>query len=154
MKISDFLDINSIKVNIRTDNKNDLLETMIFLANKSGKIIDQEEAKQEVLEREKIMSTGVGKGIALPHAKTNAIIDTVGALVTLSEPIDYNALDNEPVRIVFLLLGLENNIGNHLILLSKISRLLNNDSFRGQLLACPNSDAVIELFNKYESDNN
>jgi len=154
MKISDILNVNSIKVNIHVDNKDDLLEIMVFLAEKSGKIIDRDEAKHEVFEREKIMSTGVGKGIALPHAKTNAITDTVGALVTLSEPVDYDALDNKPVNIVFLLLGLESNVGNHLILLSKISRLMNNDSFRGQLLECKKSDEVIELFNKYESDNN
>lgn len=154
MKISDILNVNSIKINVHADNKNELLDTMVFLAEKSGKIIDRDEAKNEVFEREKIMSTGVGKGIAIPHAKTNAITDTVGALATLSNPIDYNSLDNEPVIIVFLLLGLENNVGNHLILLSKISRLMNNDSFRGQLLECKNGDDVISLFNKYETEEN
>ncbi|MFC2131553.1 PTS sugar transporter subunit IIA [Bacteroidota bacterium] len=150
MKITEILDIDSIKINLNVDSKNELLEQMMFLADKSGKVIDREEAKQEVFEREKIMSTGVGKGIALPHAKTNAISKTIGAIAILSEPVDYDSLDGKPVNIVFLLLGMENNVGNHLRLLSKISRLMNNDSFRGQLLQSQSSSEILDLFRKFE----
>ncbi|MFH1050482.1 MAG: PTS sugar transporter subunit IIA [bacterium] len=150
MKISEILNIDSIKVDLKVESKRELLEQMIFLAERSMKIIDREEVKQEVLEREKIMSTGVGKGIALPHAKTNSITDTIGSLALLSQPVDFNSIDDKPVSIVFLLLGMENNVGNHLRLLSKISRLMNNDSFRGNLQQCKTSNEVLELFIQYE----
>ena len=150
MKISEMLNERAIKVNMTIDSKEDLIEQLILLAEKSEKIIDRDDVKHEVFEREKIMSTGVGKGIALPHAKTNSISDTCGALVILKEPVDFDSLDNNPVNIAFLLLGLESNVGNHLRLLSKISRLMNNDSFRGQLLELNTPAQILELFEKYE----
>ena len=150
MKISEILNIESIKIDLSVESKKELLEQMILLAEKSNKIIDREEVKEEVLEREKIMSTGVGKGIALPHAKTNSITDTVGALALLSAPVDFNSIDDKPVTIVFLLLGLENNVGNHLRLLSKVSRLMNNDSFRGNLQLCKTNNEIMELFEQFE----
>ncbi len=150
MKISEILNTDSIMVDLNVESKKELLEQMIFLAEKSRKIIDRDEVRQEILEREKIMSTGVGKGIALPHAKTNSITDTIGAVAILSQPVDFNSIDDKPVSIVFLLLGMENNVGNHLRLLSKISRLMNNDSFRGNLLQCRTSNEVLELFIQFE----
>jgi len=150
MKISDILDINSIKIGLTVESKKDLLEQMIFLAEKSKKIIDRDDVQHEILEREKIMSTGVGKGIALPHAKTNAITGSIGALALLSEPVDFNSLDEKPVNIVFLLVGLENNVGLHLRLLSNISRLMNNDAFRGNLLQCKTAMEVKKLFEQFE----
>ncbi len=150
MRISDILDEKSIKIGLAVDTKEELIDQLIFLTEKQGKIIDKDEVRQEVFEREKIMSTGVGKGIALPHAKTNAISDVCGAIAILKDPIDFDSLDKEPVKIAFLLLGLESNVGLHLRLLSKISRLMNNDSFKSQLLSLNTPKEVIELIKKYE----
>lgn len=150
MKITDILHVDSIKVGLVAANKDELLEMMIDLAEKSGKITDKVLASKEVFNREKLMSTGVGKGIALPHAKTNAVDGSIGALAVLNKPIDFESLDGEPVNIVFLLIGKENNVGNHLRLLSKVSRLMNNDSFRAQLLHCKDMYSVWEFFRKVE----
>lgn len=152
MKISEIINVNSISLNLIAENKKDIIEQMMLLAWKSGKVLDIEEALKEVFEREKIMSTGVGKGIALPHAKTKAITDAIGALAILSVPIDYESLDEEPVNIVFLLLGMENNVGNHLRLLSKISRLLNNDIIREQIIQSKNAGSIMELLKSLEED--
>jgi fructose-specific phosphotransferase system IIA component len=151
MMITDIIDNKSINLNLSVTNKEELLDQMIFLAGKSGNIIDQQEVRNEVFEREKIMSTGVGKGIALPHAKTNAITKTTASMAILKEPINYQSLDEKPVNIVFLILGMENNVGNHLRLLSKISRMMNNDSFRGKLLEAKSASEALELFKKFES---
>ncbi len=152
MRITDIITKNSIAVNLIADSKEDLLEKMLLLAAKSGRINDNTLALKEIKEREKIMSTGVGKGIALPHAKTNAVSESVGSLAFLAEPIDYDSFDGEPVNIVFMLLGRENNVGIHLRLLSKISRLMNNDSFKIQLLDCGTNEEVVDLFNKMEEN--
>jgi fructose-specific phosphotransferase system IIA component len=152
MKITSILEKNSIETPLSAGSKSELLDKMLRLAEKSGKVNNPKEAKREILEREKIMSTGVGKGIALPHAKTNAVEDSIGALAILPDPIDYEALDGEPVDIVFLLLGRENNVGNHLRLLSKISRLMNNESFQSRLRECKSSDDVMQLLMEFEKD--
>ncbi len=150
MKISDILDIKSIDVGFVPKNKEELLTYMLQLASFSNKIINKEEALKEIFARESILSTGVGKGIALPHAKTKSVKESVGALVILQSSIDYDSLDGQPVNIIFLLLGLENNVGIHLKLLSKISRLLNNDIFREDLLNCQSPEHVIRLLKKME----
>jgi len=150
MKITEILNIDSIKIDLKVESKRELLDQMIVLAEKSNKILDREIVKQEVFEREKIMSTGVGKGIALPHAKTNAIKDPVGSLALLNEPVEYSSIDDKPVSIVFLLIGMENHVGNNLRLLSRISRLMNNDSFRGNLQQCNSAKEVMDLFEQFE----
>ncbi len=152
MRITEIITIGSIAINLVADSKDELLEKMLLLAAKSGKITDNDIALKEIKEREKIMSTGVGKGIALPHAKTNAVTESVGSLAFLAEPLDYDSLDGEPVSIVFMLLGRENNVGNHLRLLSKISRLMNNESFKIQLMDCGTTEEVVDLFNKMEEN--
>ncbi len=151
MKISEIINIESIKTNLKVENKEELLDILISLADKSGKIKDKAEARREVFERENIMSTGVGKGIALPHAKTNSVSDSVGGLVTLKKPIDFDSLDGKPVKIAFLLLGMESNVGTHLRLLSKISRMMNDEDFKSELLKRENAKEVIDLFRKYET---
>jgi fructose-specific phosphotransferase system IIA component len=152
MRIIDVLQKESIELNLSFQNKDELLSYIIQLAERSGKIADIESASKAVFDRERIMSTGVGKGIALPHAKTNSVTDSVGALVILNSPIDFEALDGKPVNIIFMLLGRESNVGNHLRLLSKVSRLLNNDAFRSKLLRSETSDEVINIFSEIERE--
>ncbi|MBX3044210.1 MAG: PTS sugar transporter subunit IIA [Candidatus Kapabacteria bacterium] len=150
MKISDILRSNSIKIAIDAETKEHLLESMVELAYDPTKVLDKTQALKDVLEREEVMSTGVGKGIALPHAKSKSVLDSVASLAILKEPIDFDSLDGESVNIAFMLLGPENNVGLHLRLLSKVSRLMNNDSFRLQLLDCKQSEDVLKLFNSME----
>jgi fructose-specific phosphotransferase system IIA component len=152
MKISDVLSVDTIRLNLHVENKNDLIEQMILLAGKSGNIIDIEEVRNEVFDREKIMTTGVGKGIALPHAKTNAIRSTTAALGILAEAVDYDSLDDKEVNIALLLLGMEGQIGEHLRLLSKISRLMGNEFFRTELLNSKSALDVLNLFKTYEEN--
>ena len=150
MNITEILDVKSIQIGLKVKTKTELFKSIVELAIKSGKITDPVAALQEINTREKILSTGIGQGIALPHAKTNAISDTTGALALLDPPIDYDALDGEPVSIVFLILGRENNVGNHLRLLSKISRILNSDQFRKALLSAKDPNEIIKLFSDFE----
>lgn len=151
MNLRDIVAEQSIQVGVAVSDKAELIDRLLELASKSGRINDISEAKAEVLEREKIMSTGVGGGIALPHAKTNAVKEPTGSLIVLSEGIDFDAIDNEDVHIAFLLLGRENNVGLHLRLLSKISRLISGTDFQTRLKDAQNSNDVVELFSEYDS---
>jgi fructose-specific phosphotransferase system IIA component len=150
MRITDILSDDAIKIAYEVASKEDLLQEMVAMLGSSKLVIDTKQALKDVIEREEVMSTGVGKGIALPHAKSKAVSDSIAALVILKKPLEFDSLDGEPVNIAFMILGPENNVGLHLRLLSKVSRLMNNDSFRLQLVECKNKDEVIRLFNSME----
>jgi fructose-specific phosphotransferase system IIA component len=153
MRITEILSEQSILLGLECDEKEELLDKMIDLAYKTGKIKDKDKVRKEVWERENIMSTGVGRGIALPHAKTSQIESPTGALAVLSQPVDFASLDDKPVKYIFLLLGRENEVTVHLKLLGKISRLMNSDTFRNNLEKCKDGKEVIELFNNMEDVN-
>lgn len=149
IEIRKILDEKSIATDKTVENKTELLEFMIELAYKSGKILNIEEVTQKVFEREKLMPTGVGNGVALPHAKTEQITDTVLSMVVLKEPIEYDSLDGLPVSVVLLVLGKESDIGYHLKLLSKISKLLSRESFVSEISWVQTPEEVFAVFDKY-----
>jgi fructose-specific phosphotransferase system IIA component len=145
MNLSDALNIKSIAINAEVENKAALIELLIDLADKTGKIINKEEAKKETFKREAIMSTGIGKGIALPHAKTNSVTDTICALAILKNPIDFDSMDGEPVKLALMLLGKENAVGAHLRLLSRISRLLGDEALKQKLFDSQTPQEAFEI---------
>lgn len=152
MKITDILKKSTILVHEHVAGKDAALSLMIDALTQSGQISNTDEVSRVVWEREKIMSTGIGKGFALPHGKTNSVAETVGCFLTLSDAIDFDALDNMPVNTIFMLIGRENTVGTHLRLLSRISRLMNNDSFRTEVTNAETSDEVFALFEREEAN--
>jgi len=152
MKISDILSTDVIAVNLDTADKEDAIKKVIDLAAKSGKILDVEKVSKTIFEREKLVSTGVGKGFAIPHGKTDAIDDVVAAFAITKEPIDFDSIDGEPVRYIFLLIGKENLLNTHIKLLSRISRLMNKDEFRERLLDAVNPEEVLSIFKEEEKN--
>jgi PTS system fructose-specific IIC component len=152
MKISDILSTDVIAVNLDTADKEDAIKKVIDLAAKSGKILDVEKVSKTIFEREKLVSTGVGKGFAIPHGKTDAIEDVVAAFAITKEPIDFDSIDGEPVRYIFLLIGKENLLNTHIKLLSRISRLMNKDEFRERLLDAANPEEVLSIFKEEEKN--
>ncbi|HAX49564.1 MAG TPA: PTS sugar transporter subunit IIA [Ignavibacteria bacterium] len=152
MKISDILSTDVIAVNLDTADKEDAIKKVIDLAAKSGKILDVEKVSKTIFEREKLVSTGVGKGFAIPHGKTDAIQDVVAAFAITKEPIDFDSIDGEPVRYIFLLIGKENLLNTHIKLLSRISRLMNKDEFREKLLDAANAEEVLTIFKEEEKN--
>jgi fructose-specific phosphotransferase system IIA component len=152
MKISDILSADVIAVNMEVADKEDALKKIIALAANSKKILDINKLSETILEREKLVSTGVGKGFAIPHGKTDAISDIVAAFVITKEPIDFDSIDGEPVRFIFLLVGKETLLNTHIKLLSRISRLMNKDEFRQKLLEAKTSEEVLNIFKDEEKN--
>ena len=145
MKITDILTEQFVRTNLPGSTKEEVLNSMIEIASASDRVTDKEKVRTAILEREKIMSTGVGSGFAIPHGKTDAVNDIVGAFAVTSQPIDYKSLDEQPVRIIFLLVGRDNMVGPHIKLLSRISRLMNKEDFRNKLLAAASPAQVLDL---------
>ena len=152
MKISEILNEKLIKININAKDKTDAINQMIDLAVNSGNIINLEKVKECVFERERLVSTGVGKGFAIPHGKTDEIKDMIAAFGILSEPIDFDSIDGENVNFIFLLVGKDSLLNAHIKLLSRISRLMNKDEFRVKLLQAPNEAEVLKLFKEEEQN--
>lgn len=152
MKISDILNADVIAVNLEAADKEDALKKVIALAANSKKILDIEKVSETIHEREKLVSTGVGKGFAIPHGKTDAISDIVAAFAITKEPIDFDSIDGEPVRFIFLLVGKETLLNTHIKLLSRISRLMNKDEFRDRLLEAKSSEEVLNIFREEEKN--
>jgi fructose-specific phosphotransferase system IIA component len=151
MKISEILTEQLVVAGMKGTTKKEIIDAMIALVTKSEKVLDAEKVRTAIFEREKIMSTGVGNGFAIPHGKTDAVTDIVAAFATTAEPIDYESLDEKPVRLVFLLVGKDNLVGPHIKLLSRISRLMNKEDFRRRLLEATTAAQLIELFRQEEA---
>jgi fructose-specific phosphotransferase system IIA component len=151
MKIVDLLSESVVRTNLPGTSKNEVINAIVDLAAMQDRVLDKEKVREAIFEREKIMSTGVGAGFAIPHAKSDAVSDIVAAFAITAQPIDYQSLDDQPVRIVFLLVGRENMVGPHIKLLSRISRLMNNEEFRTRLLEAASPKDVLEIFRKEEA---
>jgi PTS system, fructose subfamily, IIA component len=151
MKITDILNEKVIVTKLPGTTKTEILNAMIELAATSDRVIDKEKMRIAILEREKIMSTGVGSGFAIPHGKTDAVQDIVAAFAITDQPIDYQSLDDQPVRIIFLLVGKDNSVGPHIKLLSRISRLMNKEEFRKKLIDAESPSEILQIFKQEES---
>jgi fructose-specific phosphotransferase system IIA component len=152
MKISDILSPEVIEVNLDVADKDDAIKKIIDIAARSKKILDINKVTETIFEREKLVSTGVGKGFAIPHGKTDSISDIVAAFVITANPIDFDSIDGEPVRFIFLLVGKETLLNTHIKLLSRISRLMNKEEFREKLLEAKTKEEVLAIFKEEEKN--
>lgn len=146
MKVSDLLNTKVVLTELNSNKKEDVINELLDLFINDSRVLDLEKVRNAVLDREQIMSTGVGKGFAIPHGKTSAVTDIIGAFVKTSKAIDYDSLDGKPVNLIFLLVGRDTLVSSHIKLLSRISRLMNKDDFRERLLEANNQEEIINLF--------
>lgn len=150
MKVSDILTEQIIAINLSANDKNEAINKMIDLAAGSGNILDLEAVRSCVFEREKLVSTGVGKGFAIPHGKSDDIKDIVAAFAIMKDPVDFDSIDGEKVTYIFLLVGKDSMLNMHIKLLSRISRLMNKDEFREKLLTAKSKEEVLKMFKEEE----
>lgn len=151
MKISDILEERLIIPGLAGDTKDAIINSMVNVLGTSPKVLDKDKVRAAIFDREKIMSTGVGNGFAIPHGKTDAVADVVAAFGVTAQPIDYQALDDRPVRLVFMLVGKDSMVGPHIKLLSRISRLMNKEEFRNRLLGARTAKEILETFRQEEA---
>lgn len=150
MKICDILSVKHIKAELESDSKDEIIGELVNLLSDEDSIKDLIEIKERVLEREEIMSTGVGKGFAIPHAKTSAVKGIIACFAKSKKELEFNSLDGEPVHLIFLLIGQDNLIGPHIKLLSRISRMMNKDEFREALLNANTPEKIYHTFEEEE----
>ncbi|MDZ7806541.1 MAG: PTS sugar transporter subunit IIA [Gracilimonas sp.] len=151
MNLFSLLDEVTVLPNFEVGSKKELINALVDTLGEEVENSEQlEDIRKAVFEREKVMSTGVGKGLAIPHAKTQAVSENHAAFALLKDPLDFDSIDNEPVRLVFLLVGPESKNSQHIKLLSRISRLMNSGSFREKILSCNDSEEILTAFRMEE----
>lgn len=150
MKLGDVLNENLIKIPLQKSDKKEIITEMIDVLTTSGKIVDRNKVLQAVLEREQMMSTGIGNSVAIPHGKSQGVQELVVGLGITPQDVNFDALDGKPVRIVFMLVGPEKSSSVHIKMLSRISRLLNQSSFRKKLIDSKSGSDVIRIIQDEE----
>ena len=152
MDISTHLDRSAIVKDLEVDNKKDLINKLVDLLEPKVSPDQLEKIRKAVFMREEIMSTGIGKELAIPHGKCDSLNEILAAFTVLDNKVDFDSIDNEPVKMVFLLVGPENQSSQHIKLLSRISRLMNSSAFREKLLECEDSNEIYETFKAEEKE--
>lgn len=150
MHITSLLNERNIVLNFEASSKEEALEKLVARVARGPKVLDPKGVQDAVMERERLATTGVGDGLAIPHAKTEAVTDILVAIAVAREPIDFRSLDDQPVKIIFLLVGVESRLGTYLKLLSRARRLMSSASFRKKLLQAQEAAEVIKAFSEEE----
>jgi PTS system nitrogen regulatory IIA component len=134
MKITDILDEASVIQDLSSTSKKGILEELSTVLVERGKLPDQDMVVEVLLEREKLGSTGIGDGIAIPHGKMKGIEGLVTSFGRSIRGVNFESIDNKPTHLFFLLVAPENSAGIHLKALARISRLLKDSGFRNRLM--------------------
>ena len=150
MKLTDLLSKDLIKIPLENKDKESVIKELVDILVKNQKVTDGKAVLDAVLDREKVMSTGVGQGIAIPHGKTESASSVVAALGLSKEDIDFQAIDEKPVHIVFLLIAPPYETGLHLKALSRVSRLLSKEEFRNRLMEATDSESAMRFIQEEE----
>jgi fructose-specific phosphotransferase system IIA component len=149
--LTDLLTPDRIKIPLRSISKEEILTELVDIIGSSPVVRDKNDVLRAVREREEVLSTGIGNGVAIPHGKSASISELALAAGVTPEGVDFEALDGKPVHLFFLLVGPESAAGEHVKALSRISRLLQRDSFRGRLSSASSADEFYAVLSEAES---
>lgn len=151
MRIVDLLSKESIMLNGTPKTKSEAIDMLVDLQVKSGKIADKAEYKKGILAREQMSSTAVGEGIAIPHAKSTAVKAPSLAAMTVPSGVDYEALDEEPSNLLFMIAA-PNDGDVHLEVLSRLMTILMDEDFRAKLITAKNKDEFLKIIDDMEKE--
>ncbi len=152
MIFSENINKNNILLAPKAKTKWDLIPEMLDATVKSGTLNekDEEAMRKALIEREKSMSTGIGKGVAIPHCASDRISEIIIALAICKSGIDFDSIDGLPVHIVILLIVPQKKISQHIKTLANIAKIMNDESLREKLVKTKSADIVIELIKNAE----
>jgi fructose PTS system EIIBC or EIIC component len=151
MKITDLLSKKSIAINPKVSSKEEAINKLVDLMYSSGKLNNKEEYKKAVLAREELSTTGIGDGVAIPHAKTKAVNDAGLAAMIVNDGVDYDSLDGNPAKIFFMIAAPDGENNLHLEVLARLSTMLMDEKFRSALENSKSPDEVLKLIDEFEN---
>ena len=148
--MSQLLSENVIKVDLESEAKEEVFSELIELLVRDGKITDRAAALNAIETREELGTTGIGKGVAIPHGKDTCIGALTAALGISRNGIEYDAIDDEPVHLVFLVLAEPENPGPHVQCLAEVARLLQVPGFYKRLVAASTTKDILDAISAEE----
>lgn len=149
--LSEILTPERIRVPLRGATKDDLLAELVAVLHDAGAVADADEILRAVREREAVLTTGIGSGVAIPHGKAAGVEGLAMAAGITAQPVEFEALDGKPVSLFFLLVGSEGSAGQHVKALSRISRLLRRDDVREALASATSPEQFHALVAEAET---
>ena len=148
MSLVDLIEPEVVKVPLTSTTKHEVIPELLDVLMNCGKVGDRESALNALLERESLGSTGLERGIAVPHAKTSAVSGLTVAIGISPNGLDFQAVDGEPSRLFFLMLAPPDQAGPHIEALAEIARLTRAPAFLKALSRAESADEVLELLNE------
>lgn len=145
MKLSDILDLNNIITAIKAGNKNSVIEELVEVMVENNSSLKKDELIKVLLERERLGSTGIGDGIAIPHGKFPGISEPIIAFGRSEKGLDFDTMDGQPAHLFFLLVAPEDSASIHLKALARIAKILKNDAFRKQLMEASTREEIYQV---------
>ena len=153
MSLSDIIDINRISRDINVLSKKRALEELSHLITKDQPQLDATEIFDSLISRERLGSTGVGYGIAIPHGRIKNCNKITGAFIQLNQGIDFDAIDNQPVDILFALVVPEESTDEHLQVLALLASMFNDERFREKLRNSKSNEETYKLLTEWKNPN-
>lgn len=151
MKIRELLSVNGIDLNVNVRTKEEAIDHLVDLMDRSGKLSDRKLYKEQVLLRETQFTTGIGEGIAIPHAKTAAVKKAGLAAMIVQNGVDFDSLDGKPAYLFFMIAASENENNVHLDALARLSAMLMDEGFRNRLMQAETTTEFLMLIDEKEN---
>ncbi|MCH8028302.1 MAG: PTS sugar transporter subunit IIA [candidate division Zixibacteria bacterium] len=148
MKLSKFSEENLIVFDLKAASKESVIEELVDLINVSNMVLDKDMLLKDIKDREELVTTGIGYGVAFPHAKTKSVKGIVIAFGRSNEGIDFEAIDHKPVNLFFIIAAPEDAIGAHLNVMSRLSYLMKSEENRQTLMTVTSPGEVLELIDQ------
>jgi fructose-specific phosphotransferase system IIA component len=145
MKLSKFCSEDLITFNLKSTTKEEVLEELIDIVSKSNLVKDADQLMRDVIEREELVTTGVGYGVAFPHAKTKATKGIVIAFGRSEKGIDFDAMDHKPVHLFFLIAAPEDAIGAHLNVMARLSYIMKSEENREKMMKVTSPGEFLQM---------
>ena len=152
MRITDLLKKQGIALNAKVSSKDEAIDKLVDLMDASGNLDDKKEYKNKVLERESLSTTGIGDGIAIPHAKTKAVKNPGLSSMVVKDGVDYDSLDGAPAKLFFMIAAPESANNLHLEVLARLSTILMDESFRESLINAKSKEEYLKLIDDKETE--
>ncbi|HQV30242.1 MAG TPA: PTS sugar transporter subunit IIA [Calditrichia bacterium] len=150
MNLTEALKPDLIKIPLTGKGKTGVITELLEWLSQHHSLEDSQKVLAQILEREEIMTTGVGNGVAIPHCKTNTVTDFVIALGIHPGGVAFKSLDGKPAHIIFMLVGPDSQPGAHIRLLSRISRIISDNATREAILSCDSPEEIYKLLAEKE----
>ena len=150
MTLSDFMDSRLVELDLADGGTRDVLRQLVARLGAAGIVANTAEAYERLLEREQVMSTGIGEGIAIPHARTAEVKSTVVALGRSIKGVPFDAIDGKPVDVVFMILGAPDSSAEHVKVLARIARLVKKPGFHAAALKAETVEQLLEAVAEYQ----